>query len=88
MDVGALIRGHERFAQEAGAEVRNDHRHLGEARGDVRERQRIAEPQVERGSEAELLPHADGEHAAMDEHRGAARRRSLERRGDALVVSW
>ena len=85
MNVGALIRGHERFAQEAGAEVRNDHRHLGEARGDVRERQRIAEPQVERGGEPELLAHADGEHAAVDEHRRAARRRGLERGADPLV---
>ncbi len=85
MNVGALVRGHERFAQETGAEVRNDHRHLGEARGNVGERQRIAEPQIERRGEPEPLAYADREHAAVDEHRRAACRGGLERGADPLV---
>ena len=59
---------------------------VGNARRDGRERQRIAEPQIERRRQAELLAHADGQHAAVHEHRGAARRGRLERRGHPLVV--
>ena len=68
-DVRRRVGGHQRLAKEAGAEVRNDHRHLRMADGDGGDGQRIAEPQIEPARQTELLADADRQHAAVHEHR-------------------
>ena len=44
---------------------------VGKREATARERERIAEPQIERRRQAELLADADGQHAAVHEHRRA-----------------
>ncbi len=66
--VGALVSGHQRFAEHAGAEVRDDDRDVRKSRRHRGERERIAEPQIERRRQTELLANADRQHAAVYEH--------------------
>src|SRR5256885_11706408 len=47
MDRGTLVRRDERFAKEARAEMRHDDGHLGKRERGARQRQRIAEAEVE-----------------------------------------
>ena len=54
VDRRALVGGHERFAEESGAEVRHDHRNLREAERGAGQRERIAEPKVEAARQPEL----------------------------------
>lgn len=86
MDVRALFRGHERLAEHPGAEVRHDHRHSRKARGGRGERERIAEAEIERRRESQLLSDADGQHAAVREDHGAVIRRGREDVPHAFVV--
>jgi len=53
---------------------------------DPRANKFASEAEIEQGRKPELLAHADRQHAAMDEHDRPARRRRLERRGDAWIV--
>src|SRR4051812_18713195 len=85
MDRRALVRRHQRLAEAAGAEVRNDDRHLRKAQRDPRYRERIAEAEVEAARQPELLPDAHAQEAAVHEHRGAVRCRRAKHRFDALV---
>src|SRR4051812_22685645 len=86
MDGLALIRRYQCFAEEAGAEVRDDHRHLRKSGGDASQREWIAEPKIEAVRQSQLLPHADGQHAAVHEHGGAVRGGCLEHALDRLVI--
>ena len=61
--------------KQAGAEVRDDDRHLRMAERDRVQIERVAEADVERARQPELLAHADRQHAAVHEHRRARRRR-------------
>src|SRR4051794_9586539 len=73
MDRRALIRGHERLAEKAGAKVRHDHRHLRSGEGRSRKGERIAQAKVEAAWKAELLAHANAQRAAVREYHRAMR---------------
>lgn len=82
----ALIGGHQGFAQEPGAEVRNDHGHLGEPQRGAGQGERVTEPQVEAAWQAKFLADADGEHAAVHEYRAAVVPCQRKHAFDALVI--
>jgi hypothetical protein len=67
MDVAALLDRHECLAQHAGAEMRNDDRDGRKPRCHCRESQRVTESKIEGRWQAELLPDANRQHAAMHE---------------------
>jgi hypothetical protein len=83
MDVAALIGSHQGFAPHARAEMRNDDRHGGKARGNRGQRERIAQTKVEGRWQPKLLSYAHRQHAAVREHH----RLVLSRRGKDLSHS-
>ncbi len=83
---GALIGGHERFAEEPCAEVRDDHGHRRMTGSHRRDPQRIPEPEVERRRQPETLADPDGQHPAVDEHGSARIRSDFEHRLDDRIV--
>ena len=86
-DVGTQIRDHQRFAEKAGAEMRNDERNARVRERDRVEIDRIAESHVERAWQPELPADADRQHAAVHEHGGTwPAGGDVEHAADALVV--
>ena len=71
IDVRGEIGGHERFSEEARAEVRDDDRESRIRCGDRVKRKGIAKTNVEPAGEPQFLSHPDGQHATVDEHRAA-----------------
>ena len=56
MDVGGDVGGHERLAQQPRAEVRNDEGDVREGQGQPRQREGIAQPQIEPARKADPAP--------------------------------
>ena len=86
MDVRALIRGHEHFAEETGAEVRHDDGHAREAGRGRGKRKRISQTQVKGRRQPELLPDTHAQYAAVREHHRALGLRGGKYIPHALIV--
>ncbi len=86
-DVRTEVRDHQRLAEEARAEMRDDDRHRRVRERDGVQVQGVAEADVERARQAELDARADREHAAVDEHgRAGPGRAGIEQLPHALVL--
>jgi putative phosphoesterase len=86
MNRRTLVGCHKGFAEESGAEVRNDDGHVGMSEPDPRHRQRIAETQVEAAGQTQLLAYSHGQHAAMHEHDSLVLRRGPKHTVDGVIV--